>query len=56
MDKRQPEDINLIIKVLDKYDLGLCGEMQEKLVNDLHDVAEIIIIRRIDKLYNKEEV
>jgi hypothetical protein len=50
MDKRQPNDINLIIKVLDRYNLGLSGEVQEDLVNRLHDAFETIILTKIDKL------
>jgi hypothetical protein len=50
MDKRQPEDINIIIKVLDKYRIGLDGETQEHLVNELHDACEQIIIGKISQL------
>jgi len=49
-DKRQPEDINIFLKVVDKYDHGLSGEQLEDLANKLHDAAEQIIVNRINKL------
>jgi predicted KAP-like P-loop ATPase len=50
MDKRQGEDINAILKVLDKYPHGLNGEQIEELVNKLHDVAEQMIIYQIERI------